>query len=105
MIGIELLYGYLKNKNNYRLNDTITSINIGLLSRFPTILNLGLQGAAFAYAASYLNMKLLPTNSVFTWVFAFFLYDFLIIGCIGFITNINFYGLHMLCIITVRTLI
>jgi alkylglycerol monooxygenase len=77
MIGIELLYGYLKNKNNYRLNDTITSINIGLLSRFPTILNLGLQGAAFAYAASYLNMKLLPTNSVFTWVFAFFLYDFL----------------------------
>ena len=77
MIGIELLYGYLKNNNNYRLNDTITSINIGLLSRFPTILNLGLQGAAFAYAASYLNMKLLPTNSVFTWVFAFFLYDFL----------------------------
>ena len=77
MIGIELLYGYLKNKNNYRLNDTITSINIGLLSRFPTILNLGLQGAAFAYAASYLNMKLLPTNSIFTWVFAFFLYDFL----------------------------
>ncbi len=77
MIGIELLYGYLKNKNNYRLNDTITSINIGLLSRFPTILNLGLQGAAFAYAASYLNMKLLPTNSVFTWAFAFFLYDFL----------------------------
>ena len=48
-----------------------------MLSRFPTILNLGLQGAAFAYAASYLNMKLLPTNSVFTWVFAFFLYDFL----------------------------
>ena len=77
MIGIEMLYGYLKNNNNYRLNDTITSINIGLLSRFPTILNLGLQGAAFAYAASYLNMKLLPTNSVFTWVFAFFLYDFL----------------------------
>ena len=105
MIGIELLYGYLKNKNNYRLNDTITSINIGLLSRFPTILNLGLQGAAFAYAASYLNMKLLPTNSVFTWVFAFFLYDFLYYWMHRFHHEYKFLWATLSCIITVRTLI
>ena len=105
MIGIELLYGYLKNKNNYRLNDTITSINIGLLSRFPTILNLGLQGAAFAYAASYLNMKLLQLILYLRGYLHSFCMTFFIIGCIGFITNINFYGQHMLCIITVRTLI
>ncbi len=77
LIGIELIYGYIKGKNNYRLNDAITSINIGLISRFPTILNLGLQGAAFAYAANYWNLKLLPTNSAFTWIFAFVFYDFL----------------------------
>ena len=77
MILIEYTYGRLKGKNNYRLNDTITSINIGLLSRFPTILNLGVQGLVYAYVASYLSLNILPENSIFTWVFAFVLYDFL----------------------------
>ena len=77
MILIEYAYGKLKGKNNYRLNDTITSINIGLLSRFPTILNLGVQGLVYAYVASYLSLNILPENSIFTWVFAFVLYDFL----------------------------
>ena len=77
MILIEYTYGKLKGKNNYRLNDTITSINIGLLSRFPTILNLGAQGLVYAYVASYLSLNILPENSIFTWVFAFVLYDFL----------------------------
>ena len=77
MILIEYIYGKLKGKNNYRLNDTITSINIGLLSRFPTILNLGVQGLVYAYVASYLSLNILPENSIFTWVFAFVLYDFL----------------------------
>ena len=54
MICAELVYGLLKGKNNYRLNDTITSINIGLISRFPTILNLGFQGLTFSYIAKNL---------------------------------------------------
>ena len=77
MICIELLYGYAKGKNNYRLNDTITSINIGLISRFPTILNLGFQGLTFSYVATNMNLFQLSINSPFTWIFAFFLYDFL----------------------------
>ena len=63
-----------KGKNNYRLNDTITSINIGLISRFPTILNLGFQGLTFSYIAKNLNLFQLPVNSIFTWIFAFILY-------------------------------
>jgi sterol desaturase/sphingolipid hydroxylase (fatty acid hydroxylase superfamily) len=77
MIGIELTYGLLKGRNTYRLNDTITSINIGLISRFPTILNLGFQGVVFSYAAKNLNLFQLPINSPFTWILAFVLYDFL----------------------------
>tara|TARA_B100000700_G_scaffold226776_1_gene250296 strand:- start:348 stop:1586 length:1239 start_codon:yes stop_codon:yes gene_type:complete len=77
MICIELVYGYLKGKNNYRLNDTITSINIGLISRFPTILNLGFQGLTFSYVATNMNLFQLPISSPFTWIFAFVLYDFL----------------------------
>ena len=37
MIMCEFLYGYFKNKNNYRLNDTFTSISLGMISRFPLI--------------------------------------------------------------------
>ena len=77
MICAEMVYGLLKGKNNYRLNDTITSINIGLISRFPTILNLGFQGLTFSYIAKNLNLFQLPVNSIFTWIFAFILYDFL----------------------------
>jgi len=77
MICIELVYGYLKGKNNYRLNDTITSINIGLISRFPTILNLGFQGLTFSYVATNMNLFQLPIGSPLTWIFAFVLYDFL----------------------------
>jgi len=77
MIGIEIVYGFIKGKNNYRLNDTITSINIGLISRFPTILNLGFQGLTFSYVATNMNLFQLPINSPFTWIFAFILYDFL----------------------------
>ena len=75
LIIIEYLYGRAKGKNTYRLNDTFTSIVIGMISRYPTMLNLGFQSAVFIYISTSLNMKLMPTNSVLTWVIAFLLYD------------------------------
>ena len=75
LILIEYLYGYKIGKNNYRLNDAFTSISLGLISRFPTILNLGFQSAAFIYAADQFNLRLLPNDSALTWIIAFFLYD------------------------------
>jgi len=75
LIIIEYLYGRAKGKNTYRLNDTFTSIVIGMISRYPTMLNLGFQSAVFIYISTSLNMKLLPTDSVLTWVIAFLLYD------------------------------
>ena len=75
LIIIEYLYGRAKGKNTYRLNDTFTSIVIGMISRYPTMLNLGFQSAIFIYISTSLNMKLMPANSVLTWVIAFLLYD------------------------------
>ena len=63
LIIIEYLYGRAKGKNTYRLNDTFTSIVIGMISRYPTMLNLGFQSAVFIYISTSLNMKLMPTNS------------------------------------------
>ena len=75
LMFVEYLFGVLTGKNNYRLNDSFAAISLGLISRLPPVLNLGFQGAVFAHAASSFNLKLLPTESWFTWGFAFVLYD------------------------------
>ena len=92
MILIEYTYGKLKGKNNYRLNDTITSINIGLLSRFPTILNLGVQGLVYAYVASYLSLNILPEIQSLHGCLPLSYMIFYITGCIVCIMRISYYG-------------
>ena len=75
LIAVEYFYGLKVGKNNYRLSDTFTSLGLGLISRFPTMLNLGFQGAVFVYVGSSLNLKLLPLDNLFTWITGFVLYD------------------------------
>ena len=75
LIIIEYFYGKYVGKNTYRLNDTVTSITVGMISRFPTMLNLGVQSVIFVYISSYLNMELLSMKNPFTWIIAFLLYD------------------------------
>ena len=76
MILLELAYGFLIGKNTYRVNDTFTSISIGLISRLPFILNLGFQGVIFVYFAKRYSINLMPVNELMTWVIAFIMYDF-----------------------------
>lgn len=75
MIGMELVFGLIAGKNNYRLNDSIAAISLGLISRLPPLLNLGLQGIVWTYVAKNLNLQLLSKESWITWIVAFLLYD------------------------------
>tara|TARA_B100001093_G_scaffold505711_1_gene563482 strand:+ start:2826 stop:4079 length:1254 start_codon:yes stop_codon:yes gene_type:complete len=75
LIVVEYFYGKYIGKNTYRLNDTVTSITIGMISRFPTMLNLGVQSVIFVYISSNLNLELLSVKNPFTWIIAFLLYD------------------------------
>ena len=75
LIIIEYFYGKYIGKNTYRLNDTVTSITIGMISRFPTMLNLGVQSVIFVYISTNLNLELLSVKNPFTWIIAFLLYD------------------------------
>jgi lipopolysaccharide export LptBFGC system permease protein LptF len=40
MAFIEFLWGLKIGKNNYRINDAFAGVALGLISRFPTILNI-----------------------------------------------------------------
>ena len=75
MIMCEFLYGYFKNKNNYRLNDTFTSISLGMISRFPSYLRLGVQGLVYAWIYQSFNLGILNSYDAYVWVIAFVLYD------------------------------
>ena len=75
LIIIEFIYGLIVKNNTYRINDTFVSISIGLISRFPVILNLGFNAFLFTLAATTFNLKLLPLDSWVTWVIAFLMYD------------------------------
>ena len=75
MILCEFIYGYLKKKNNYRLNDTVTSIGLGLMSRYPALLGLGVQGLVYAFISKQFNLGLLTSYDPYVWVVAFVMYD------------------------------
>ena len=75
LIIIEYFYGLYVGKNTYRLNDTVTSIAIGMISRFPVMLNLGVQSVIFVYISSYLNLELLSVKNPFTCSLLIFLID------------------------------
>ncbi len=75
LIGVELLAEKLRGSNYYRVNDAITSLSAGVLSRmFDLVKNL----IPFTlYILFYENLALftLP-DSVWVWIFAFVAYDF-----------------------------
>ena len=77
LIFTEFIYGLIKQKNNYRLNDTFMSINLGILSRIPEILNLGFATLIYDITANHFSLGIIWENNIYLWVIAFIFYDFL----------------------------
>ena len=76
MMVSECLYGIRKQKKTYRLNDTLCSLTLGILSRFPAILNLAITSLVYATILKHFKPTLVPIESWMTWAVAFLLYDF-----------------------------
>jgi len=77
LVLIEVLVARWKGASVYRFQDTITSINIGLLSQFVNAT--GAVISVFMYNAIETRYGSFEwqTTSMLTWVFALLLYDFL----------------------------
>jgi sterol desaturase/sphingolipid hydroxylase (fatty acid hydroxylase superfamily) len=75
LIGIEFAVGLIRGRNTYRLNDTLNSIGLGVLSQlagvFTTLATLGIYTFVFDTAALWR----LPATSVSVWILAVVLYD------------------------------
>ena len=74
LIGIELLFGYLKKKKLYRFNDALTNINLGIGSQVVGIMTKGLLFMAYLYL--YENRVYTFENNWWTWVLLFLGVDF-----------------------------
>ena len=75
LVGIEFIYGLIKRENNYRINDALASMSLGLISRFIPLLGLGFQYVVYTYVAEEFNLSLLNSKETWVWVTAFFMYD------------------------------
>ena len=48
-IALEFIYGWLRKRNTYRINDTVGSLQMGVLSQSKGFLRLGVSGLVFGY--------------------------------------------------------
>jgi sterol desaturase/sphingolipid hydroxylase (fatty acid hydroxylase superfamily) len=75
-MGVEFLYGAAAGRQSYRLNDTVASLALGLLSRLNGVLHLGVSAVAFGALAAFLGIPQWPMDSWWQWIVAFVAYDF-----------------------------
>ncbi|NP_001279210.1 alkylglycerol monooxygenase [Callorhinchus milii] len=69
---IELVVTWLKEgQGAYRVNDALTSISAGVLSRLPYLLGQSFELAAYIYIWENCRLFFLPWDSVWTWCLAF----------------------------------
>jgi sterol desaturase/sphingolipid hydroxylase (fatty acid hydroxylase superfamily) len=76
LIALELLADHRRGVSNYRVADAINSISTGVLSTTTGLLTKGIGLVTYAFAFKHLALFEWSADSVWTWVFAFVLYDF-----------------------------
>ena len=73
---LELAYGLSRGRNTYRLNDSVSSLSLGVLSQARRFVTLGAGGYVYYLVTQYLSLPLMDASHWWTWVLAMVLYDF-----------------------------
>ena len=74
-IIIESAYGYFRKKQTYRLNDTVNSLQMGMLSGLVGVLRLSFSAVVFTHLASLFGVQQWSADTVVHWIVAFIAYD------------------------------
>ena len=76
LIALEFAVGLARGRNTYRLNDSLNSIGLGVMSQvtgvFGKLLRIGVYTLVFEHVA----IGRLPADALWVWVFALLFYDF-----------------------------
>ena len=76
-IMIEVLWGWLKGNNTYRVNDSINSLSLGLLSTISKFVFLNIGLLVFSRVEQHYAIWAFDNRSIAHWFAAILLYDFL----------------------------
>ena len=77
MIVLELFWGLLRGNNTYRVNDSINSLSMGLLSTITKFVFLNIGALVFSGISQHYAIWSFDINSLAHWLLAILLYDFL----------------------------
>jgi len=72
----EILWGHAKNNNTYRVNDTINSLSLGLLSTVSKLVFLNVGVLVFSRVEQDYALFSLSTESTSHWLIGIVIYDF-----------------------------
>ena len=76
LIAMEYAVGRTRGRNTYRLNDTLNSVGLGVMSQvtgvFGKLLRIGMYTLVFEHVA----VTRLPADALWVWLFALLAYDF-----------------------------
>ncbi len=75
LILLELAYGAAVQRNTYRLNDSVSSLFMGVLSQARRFVTLGVGGYIYYLVTEYFSLPLMDVTHWSTWVLAMVLYD------------------------------
>ena len=76
LIWIEYAIGRRRGNSNYRLNDAVNSLSLGVLSQVVNLFTRLLRIGIYAVAFSYLAIWELPADQWWVWVAGIVAYDF-----------------------------
>ncbi len=71
----ELAYGLRVHRNTFRLNDSVSSLSLGVLSQARRFVTLGVGGYVYYLVTEFFSLPLMDAGHWFTWVLAMVLYD------------------------------
>ena len=75
-ILLEFLFGVLRKRQTYRLNDTVNSLQMGMLSGLVNVLRLGFSAVVFTWVVSLFGITQWSADYWWQWALAFIGYDF-----------------------------
>ena len=74
LIGLELLVNWIRGTGYYRLNDALSSLNLGLFSRLSGVIQALVPIALFLWVYEHARLWDVP-DTMLWWVVAFLAYD------------------------------
>lgn len=102
LILLELWVAHSRGVSVYRLKDSLTSINVGIMSEFSKAIGGLISVIMFTLISDRFGAYTWDVSNPMTWISAFYYTTFAITGCIALATKSTFYGPLTWCITAVK---